>query len=277
MKSIHSLAGLVVALAAAPCLAEMPDFSGARGGSMPLMQQGRLFGGQGWWARYGEPVNATALSQADVSPSDKQAPGGGAIYPDGGGYGPGYAFGPGACDCPPPCIWGLWAGYWQNPKRCHPCNWLHRHGGCDPCGGACGARNCGGGLFGHHCGLFGHGGLFGGGCGSSCSAAIGCGCAAPVSCGAPLSCGAPASCSAVACDSGCKPVCGKCRTCHLGGRWHSFMAHWSSPCCDSCSAPIGCGCATPVEPVMPSMKQAFQEPPTPMPEEAKLFPLPRLR
>jgi len=28
---------------------------------------------------------------------------------------------------------------------------------------------------------------------------------------------------------------------------------------------------------MPSTKQAFQDPPTPLPEEAKLFPLPRLR
>ena len=30
--------------------------------------QGRLFSGQGWWNRYGEPVNATAMAQAETVP-----------------------------------------------------------------------------------------------------------------------------------------------------------------------------------------------------------------
>lgn len=249
MKWMHQLAGLAVALAATTCLAEMPDWSASRPSAMQMLQPSRLFGGQGWWARYGEPVNATALAQAESSPSDKIAAAPMANYGDG------YIYGPGACDCPPPCIGQLWAGYWQNPKRCHPgCHWLHRNGGCDACGsGACG-NGCGNG-----CGLFGHGGLLG--LGHGCGTSVSCGCATPVTCSTAVS------------DCGCKPVCGKCRSCHFGSR---FLAHWSSPC-SSCSAPIGCGCATPVAPAMAPEKQVLQGPPRPLPEEALLHPLPRLR
>lgn len=250
MTRTHLLAGLVVALAATPCLAEMPELSTGRPLGMPLLQPGRLLGGQGWWARYGEPVNANALAEADAMPADKMMPAGHMS-----GYGDGYVFGPGACDCPPPCIWQLWAGYWQNPKRCHPCHWLHRNAGCDPCGaGACG-NGCG-----HGCGLFGHGGLFGG---HGCGASVSCGCATPVTCSTAVN------------DCGCKPVCGKCRPCHLGSR---FLAHWSCGSCSSCAAPLSCGCATPVAPaVVGPEKQALQGPPRPLPDEALLHPLPRLR
>src|SRR5262245_1214652 len=113
------LAALFAACCATNCLAETPDVAGSRPQAMQLFQ-GRLFSGQGWWNRYGEPVNATALA---AQPAEKLAPVG--PMP---AYGDGYVFGPGSCDCPPPCISHLWNGYYQNPKRCHP--HVHRHCGC---------------------------------------------------------------------------------------------------------------------------------------------------
>ena len=119
MKWTCALAGLVVALGATVCLAETPDMSSNRPQAMTLFGRGALFTGQNWWNRYGEAVNATALSQAEASPSDKfGAP---AAM---GAYGDGYIFGPGSCDCAPPCIADLWTGYFQDPMRCHPGGWL---------------------------------------------------------------------------------------------------------------------------------------------------------
>jgi hypothetical protein len=201
--------------------------------------QGRLFGGQGWWSRYGEPVNSQALSQAESLPPavDKTAP----IAPM-SDYGDGYVYSQGACDCSPPCIWHLWNGYFQNPKRCRPHAMQHfaaysGNGSCGACGNGCGAGGNGCGTYGNACGT----------CGGN--QAAGC---------------------------GCKPVCGKCRPCHLTNAWRCFAAHWNCGCgCDSCSASVGCGTATPtVE--MPNEKQALQGLPTPLPEEALLHPLPRL-
>src|SRR4051812_21627433 len=97
------LAMLFVACSTTACLAEMPDYSGSRPQAMQLFQ-GRLMGGQGWWSRYGEPVNTAALNEANTQP-DKNAP----LSPmpaDGDGY----VYSPGACDCPPPCISHLWSG-----------------------------------------------------------------------------------------------------------------------------------------------------------------------
>src|SRR5205823_4683347 len=105
------LAAVLAACFASACFAETPEWSGNRPQAMQLFQ-GRLFGGQGWWSRYGEPVNSEALSQAETLP-DKTAPAG--PMP---AFGDGYIYSPGACDCPPPCIGHLWAGYFQNPKRC---------------------------------------------------------------------------------------------------------------------------------------------------------------
>jgi hypothetical protein len=228
-----------VLLLAGVCRAETPAFGGDTQ-AMSMVQRGRLFMGGNWWSRYGEPVNAVALDSAGTSPSDKGMIGGPVPM-----HGDGYVFAPGSCDCPPPCIWDLWTGYVQNPKRCHP------HG-----------LRCGG------CGL-GHGGCCcklrcGGGCNAACGAPV-------PSCAAP-NCGAPLSCSAVVSDCGCKPVCGKCRHFHRG---HGFLAHWHRRC-DSCAAPIGCGCATPVLPGI-SEKQAIGAPPKPLPEDAALLALPRLR
>jgi len=260
MRYTRLLAALLFALGATQCLAETPDWSQNSPQAMSIMQRTRLFNGPNWWSRYGEPVNAEALAQADGSPSDK-----GGYVPAPPVYGDGYIFGPGSCDCPPPCIWGLWTGYYQNPHRCNPGQWLHRHGGA--CGDGCG--NCG-----HGCGLFGRGGS---GCSVGCGAAVGC--TSPVSCAAP-------SCTAATPDCGCKPVCGgKCRSCHLGHQWRGFMAHWNCGS-KSCSTALGCGCATPVScgcstPLdsgwLPSEKQATKGPPTPLPEDAAVYPLRRLK
>jgi len=224
---------------------------------MSLMQRTRLFNGPNWWSRYGEPVNAEALAQADNSPSDK----GGFVQPP-PMYGDGYVFAPGSCDCSPPCIWGLWTGYFQNPLRCNPGHLLHRHCGACGDGGACG----------NGCGLF--GGHRSKGC-NNCNT----GCAAAVGCSTPM------TCTTAAPDCGCKPVCcGKCRQCHRGGHWHGFMAHWNSGCnsCSStlgcgCSTPVGCGCSTPLDAGLYSEKQASQGPPTPLPEDAAVYPLRRLK
>lgn len=89
-------------------------------------------GANHWWARYGEPVNAAQLTAHSAAAAAQSTP-----VPL---YGPGYVYRPGSCDCPPPCIWDLWTGYVQNPKRCHPgCGWLHGKSGC--CG-AEGAAGC---------------------------------------------------------------------------------------------------------------------------------------
>jgi hypothetical protein len=257
MRWTH-LAAVFVACSAVECLAETPDWSGDRPQAMQLFQ-GRLLGGQGWWNRYGEPVNAAQLSQADAPPADNAAPAG-PISP----YGDGYIYGPGICDYRVPCIWNLWNGYVQIPKRCYPYGHHGRRNCNDGCGGACGA---GGNSYGGCCGsgrgmlagIFGHGGC------NSCSSGVSCGCTTPV------------TCTTAAPDCGCKPTCGKCRSCHLGNHWRCFMAHWNCGC-NSCSAPVscGCGCTTPVPADMSSEKQASQGPPTPLPEEALLHALPRL-
>jgi hypothetical protein len=243
---ITGLALGLVALVATACLAETPDLSGGRPAGLFSSSSGRTHGGQNWWTRFGEPVNAAALAdqKAEVVPA--------------GMYNGDYIYGPGTCDCPPPCINQLWTGYYQHPKRCNPyvplCQRL--------CGGHCGNGDCNGGCGGG-CRLFGHGKGCGCGDGLSCSTKAACGCTAPVTC-------------TTAPDCGCaKPLCG-CKHAHLGHKWKNFMAHWSRDC-DSCSAPLGCGCATPVAPQMqiPSEKQALTRP-LPIPEDAALIALPRI-
>jgi hypothetical protein len=268
MRWTH-LAAVLAVCSATTCLAETPEWSGSRPQAMQLFQ-GRLFSGQGWWSRYGEPVNSQALAQAEALPpaADKTAP----IVPV-SDYGDGYVYGQGACDCPPPCISHLWNGYFQNPKRCRPHAMQHFAGGngfgnggnggcnsgCNTCGDGC--NSCGG------CAPFRTmaAKLFGHGCCDSCN---------NDSC----SCTSSVSCTTAAPDCGCKPVCGKCRPCHLANAWHCFAAHWHcNSCCDSCSSSVGCGCTTATPSVeVPSEKQASQRPPVPLPEEALLHPLPRL-
>ena len=77
-------------------LGRIADWSGGRGTSSPAFQGGRLLGGQGWWARYGEPVNAAALEQPVKDGMNAPGP-----MPM---YGGGYVYGPGSCDCPRPCV-----------------------------------------------------------------------------------------------------------------------------------------------------------------------------
>ncbi len=276
MRWTRLAAALAILSSAAACWAETPEWSNNnRPQPMPILQ-GRLLGGQSWWSRFGEPVNSVALAQAETSPSDKYA---GPVPMHGDG---GYVFAPGSCDCPPPCIGHLWAGYFQNPKRCRDHNLLHPHCGCNGCDNGC-DNGCGNGCG--HCHPF-LSRIFGHGCcdTNSCTSSVSCGCAAPAysapapSCAVP-SCAAP-SCAAPSCGAVadcCKPVCGKCRHCHIGDKWRGFMAHWNCGTgCNSCSAPVSCGCTT-AAPAMPtSEKQASQGPPIPMPEEAAVYPLRRL-
>jgi hypothetical protein len=224
------LAGLAVVLSAAAAKAETPYLGSDSTTATSVLMRSRLLGGQAWWSRFGEPVNSAALSSAQMSPSDKGLDG--AALPI---YGDGYTYGPGSCDCPPPCIWDLWAGYYQNPLRCYPYGhfWHHR---CSNCG------NCG-------CGK---------GCCQSCTAKV-------------PSCAAPVSCTATVSGCGCKPVCGKCRHWHLG-HWKGFAAHWTKSC-DSCTKPLGCGCATPLGP--PPGWEQVNATPKPLTGDA-LYPLPRL-
>lgn len=243
----NALAGALATLfAATACLADTPDFSGGR--NLPATQmpaplmRGQMFSGQNWWSRFGEAVNADVLVQDPIkSPSDA----GGAVPIQGDGY----VYGPGACDCPPPCIWHLWAGYEQHPLRCNPYVPLF-HRRCGACGG------CG-----------------------NCNACKSCTAAAP-SCATKVGCDTPVSCTSAVGGCGCKPVCGKCRHFHLGDKWKCFTAHWHKPCksCSSpvsCGAPVSCGCATPV--YTPGLeKQAVDRPPLPLPEDAALLQLPRL-
>lgn len=255
MKITGITLGLVL-LAATACVAETPEPAGFRPSAGPLFPRGRMFSGENWWTRFGDPINAEAISAANA----QVAPVG-----VGGGMYNGYIYAPGSCDCPPPCIDQLWTGYWQHPKRCNPyvplCQKLG--GGCGNGCGNCGDGNCNGGCNNcGGCGLFGKGK----GCGCGCSDGLSCSTKAACGCSAPISCTSAPDCSA-------KPLCG-CKHAHLGHKWKNFKAHWS---CDSCSAPIGCGCATPVAPAIefPSEKQALSRP-QPLPEEATLIALPRL-
>jgi hypothetical protein len=239
----NALAGaLATLIAATTCLAETPELSGGR--MLPAqLTRGQMFAGQNWWSRFGEAVNADMLAQEPI----KGTAGVSGPLPV---HGDGYIYGPNSCDCPPPCIWDLWAGYYQHPKRCDPYSPLFN--------GHCGCGNCG------RCGH-----------GKSC----GCGAAVP-SCATKVGCDAPVSCTTTAKGCGCKPVCGKCRHFHFGDKWKCFTAHWHKPCksCSSpisCGAPVSCGCATPL--YTPGMeKQADQRPPLPLPEDAALLQLPRL-
>jgi hypothetical protein len=241
MKWTGLATGLAVTLLAAACLAETPDWSGGGSATTPTLR-GRMFGSQNWWTRFGEPVNATALAEQEPIKAGEAAP-----MPL---HGDGYVYSPGACDYSPPCIDHLWNGYAQWPKRCNPYHGLFNRCG-NGCDNGCGCGNMVG------CGK-------GCGCAPSCTTKAGCGCSEPVGCTTAVG------------DCGCKPVCGACHSFHLCDKWRCFTAHWHRSC-DSCSAPISCGCSTPVSNMMPSEKQSTMRPPTPLPEEASLIRLPRMK
>lgn len=129
-----SPAGFLVGLFALTASAQTPPESGISRANGPWSFPAAA-GASHWWTRYGEPVNAAQLATHSAGGSTSSG-----AYPA-SLYGPGYVYGPGSCDCPPPCIWDLWTGYVQNPKRCHPgCGWLH--GRCGHCctGAAAGCR-----------------------------------------------------------------------------------------------------------------------------------------
>jgi hypothetical protein len=235
--------GLVVALAATTCLAETPELLG--GGptvSGPLLRRGQLFGGQNWWTRYGEPVNAQAVGQLPLK---------GEVVPAGaiGLHGPDYVYGPGACECPPLCVDQLWDGYLQHPKRCDGYVPWFKGKGC----GRHGCRGC-----------------------MSCTTAANCGCAQPVSCAKPI------GCADVAPDCGCgKALFGQRKHVHfhLGHKVKRWTARLDR--CDSCTAPASYGCAAPLDfvpppPLMPE-KQSPLSLPIPAAEDAAFLSLPRIK
>jgi hypothetical protein len=159
MKTLGLSACLLVALAASVVSGETPDWSGGNASPQPVLSRGRLFTGQTWWTRFGEPVNSTALAEeATIKAAGAEYAGPEPTHGDG------YVFSPGACDCAPPCIGHLWDGYSQNPCRCKPGHLLFNR-----CYRGCGPHGCG---VGNGCG-----------CAPSCSTKAGCDCAAPVGCG----------------------------------------------------------------------------------------------
>jgi hypothetical protein len=192
--------------------------------------QRSIFSQISWWARFGQPV--------EPPPGAEPAVAGEPPVVHDHGYGFGYVYGPGACDCRPPCTDQLWAGYQQMPWRCSHPQYKERYRGF--CGSGCGS-----------------------GCGA-CGQAIGCTVAAP-------------SCTDSCADACASPVCckPKCKK--------QWFAHWhwgkkGCDSCDSCSAPIGCGCAVPVNGAVPAADAPpAVGPPVPAADEASVLKKPFLQ
>ena len=195
--------------------------------TVPAAPQARkpIFSQISWWAKFGQPVEGGVEVPAGEPP---------VIHDHGHGFG--YVYGPGSCDCRPPCTDQLWAGYEQMPWRCSHPQYKERYRG--------------------YCGSCGNGG---------CGHASDCGCttAAP-SCGCTTA--APSctdSCTSSVC---CKPKCKKCK------QWFAHW-NWGKKCCDtcdSCSAPVSCGCAMPVGGTPPAVGPPVG-PPLPAADEASLL------
>jgi hypothetical protein len=183
-----------------------------------------------WWARFGQPVEPPPGVPEGAVVGD--AP----VVHD-HGYGFGYVYGPGACDCRPPCIDQLWDGYQQMPWRCSHPRYKERHyGSCGSCG-ACGNGGCG------------H--------------AVGCGCATA----------APSCTDACTSPVCCKPKCKRCKQWFAHWSWGKKCCD----SCDSCSAPIGCGCAVPVGGAPPAADAPpAVGPPVPAADEASILKKPLL-
>jgi hypothetical protein len=232
---------------------QQPTLTARRSLPMDTQVQRPILSQISWWAKFGQPVEP---------PPGAEVPAGDAPVVHDHGYGFGYVYGLGSCDCRPRCIDQLWDGYEQMPWRCSHPVYKDRHGGygCGACGhGAYGNGSCGHG----GCGRGGHGRCGHGFCGQGgCRHAVGCGCttAAP-------------SC-ADACDSPCcKPKCKRSK------QWFAHW-HWGKKCCDtcdSCSAPIGCGCAAPVGSDVPAADAPpMVAPPVPAADEASVLKKPLL-
>src|SRR5262249_11078202 len=91
--------GLVVALAATACWAESPELSSNSAALSPVLSRSQQFARENWWTRFGEPINATALAEVATTKTTAGADATGPLPL----YGDGYIYGPGSCDCPPPC------------------------------------------------------------------------------------------------------------------------------------------------------------------------------
>jgi hypothetical protein len=220
--------------------AQQPTLSARRtaqpAGSMtvPAAPQARkpIFSQISWWAKFGQPVEGAV----------EAAPAGEPPVIHDHGYGFGYVYGPGSCDCRPPCTDQLWAGYEQMPWRCSHPQYKEKYRG--------------------YCGSCGNGG---------CGHVSDCGCTTAVpSCAAAPSC--TDSCTSSVC---CKPKCKKCK------QWFAHW-HWGKKgcdTCDSCSAPMSCGCAAPVScgcamPVggaPPAVGAPAVGPPVPAADEASIL------
>lgn len=149
----------------------------------------------------------------------------------------GDVYGPGSCECQPPCVNHLWDGYVQRPRRCG--HFGHHGRGCQSCGAGYSGFGCG-------CGLK-LGSWFGSGCDS------GCGDACETDCGAVADCGA----------CGRKPLFGGCKLFGCGGHSYSGLGcgcgpfkhgglgkFWAScfggdDC--GCGVAANCGCADAVQ------------------------------
>jgi hypothetical protein len=231
-KSV-SLAAVAMFGLTAGALAQQPTLSARRSLAATPPARPSLFSQISWWAKFGQPVE----------PAVEAAPSGEAHVVHDHGYGFGYVYGPGSCDCRPACTDQLWAGYEQMPWRCSHPQYKERYRGF--CGhGGCGHGGCGHGRCGHV---------------SDC----GCTVSAPA-------CEAAPSCTESVC---CKPKCKRCK---------QWFAHWSwgKKCCDtcdSCSAPIGCGCATPIGHGPPAADAPAASPPLPTADEASIQKKPLLR
>jgi hypothetical protein len=223
-------------------LAQQPTLPSRQ--SVPAAAQLRrpIFSQISWWAKYGQPVEP-APGAVEAAPA-AEAP---LMYDH--GYGFGYVYGLGSCDCRPPCISQLWDGYVQNPHRCSHPQYHDKNGNCSSCG------SCGNGGYG------GHGGY--GGC-AACGPVGDCGCTA-----------ATPSCAADSCTS---PVCCKSK-CKCSKQWFAHW-HWGKKCCDtcnSCSEPVGCSCAAPIGGPGPAADVPAVSPPLPAADEASVLKMPLLR
>lgn len=213
----------------ASAFAQQPILSSRRTAPAESEVRRPIFSQVSWWAKFGQPVE----------PAVEAAPAGEPPLVHDHGYGFGYVYGPGSCDCRPPCTDQLWAGYEQMPRRCTHPQYKYR-GYCGSCGnhGSCG------------------------------HVANHCGCTTP----APTCTDAVASCTDSVC---CQPKCKKCKK--------QWFAHWhwgKKGCCDtcdSCSAPVSCGCAMPASPLPPAAGAPAVGPPVPAADEASILKKPLLQ
>ena len=204
-KSLTVVVG--AALLATTAAAQQPTLTGGRSVPAAAAIRRPMFSQISWWAKYGQPLEAPPAEPgaAEVAPNAEPE----VLHDHGHGFG--YVYGPGSCDCRPPCTDQLWAGYSQQPWRCsHP---RYKEGGflskCGACGHvsdcgcttncgcatSCGCNNgCGGHAFKPFKQWLAHWN-----CGNAC-------CDTCDSCTAPIGCAAPAEHAAPPAPEAAAPV-----------------------------------------------------------------------